>query len=176
LQEGFSRRRKDLTIGVYADVVWVGEPSASTLTGSKALGESCSKTEECASSLCVRLDESGGICRSGCDDSGCRQSDNWGCVSSGAANVLGVRCVQLASTEVCGHHLDNDCNGKLPTDCGDRCTDTKVDGVNCGECGTTCGLGQSRVEDGPEHVTGLSIPHKFQALPLAWRPTSNPAA
>lgn len=124
-------------------------PANSSGAGPKLLGEHCSKTEDCASALCVRLDDAGGICSQTCaDDSGCPRSDNWGCVSAAPQSFSVCACVPLADQEVCGDHLDNDCNGQVD-DC--RICDGKAvandDHEHCGSCDSACRADQ-RCESG----------------------------
>jgi hypothetical protein len=118
-------------------------PGTGLPPGSRELGERCDKTEDCASLLCVRLDERGGVCSNVCEaDDGCPQSDNWACLpTQGRLSVCG--CLPLADTEVCGDGLDNECNAKVD-DC--RICDGRPvpndDPQHCGECGNRCRVDQ----------------------------------
>lgn len=119
-------------------------PSSPNPVG-KHLGERCEKTEECASSLCVRVDEDGGICSRACsDDSGCPRGDNWGCVPAPEQSFSVCACVRLADAELCGDGLDNDCNGAAD-DCR-YCDGQRVandDHEHCGACGNACRADQA---------------------------------
>lgn len=108
--------------------------------GPKQLGERCEKTEECASLLCVRLDESSGICSKTCDAAQtCPASDNWDCLDVPDTAFSVCACLPLADHELCGDGLDNDCNG-LVDDC-QLCGGAPVpadDHENCHACGKAC--------------------------------------
>jgi hypothetical protein len=116
------------------------ESPASPSAIGKHLGERCEKTEDCASSLCVRVDEKGGICSQACtDDSGCPRGDNWGCAPAPGQPFSVCACVPLGDKEVCGDGLDNDCNGATD-DCrycdGERVANDAHD--HCGSCDNAC--------------------------------------
>lgn len=117
-----------------------GEPPGGTSSGPKAFGERCARTEDCASGLCVRVDEQGGICSRACEqDSGCPTSDNWACLSADEQSFSVCACAPLGPDEICGDGLDNECNGRVD-DC--RICDgrpvPKNDHDNCGACGNNC--------------------------------------
>jgi hypothetical protein len=122
-----------------------GGGNAAPSGGSKQLGERCEKTEECASLLCVRLDESSGVCSKACDTAqACPASDNWDCLGVPGQALSVCACLPLADHEVCGDGLDNDCNG-LVDDC-QRCDGAPVpidDHENCGACGKACRADQA---------------------------------
>lgn len=113
-------------------------PGASA--GPKQLGQRCEKTEECASRLCVRLDDSGGICSKACESAqSCPTSDNWDCLGAPGQSFSVCACLPLADHEVCGDGLDNDCNGSVD-DC-QVCSGVPVPTdhhENCGSCGVAC--------------------------------------
>lgn len=135
--------RAFLTSVILASIALVacGTESTPSARGiGKHLGERCDKTEDCASSLCVRVDQGGGICSQACsDDSSCPRGDNWGCVPAPAQSFSVCACVPLADKEVCGDGLDNDCNGAAD-DCrycdGERVAND--DHEHCGACGNAC--------------------------------------
>lgn len=118
-------------------------PSALKL-GSGVFGQPCLRTEDCASGLCVRVDETGGICTNICSaDASCPSSDNWACLGSDASKLQVCACRKLAEREICGNGLDDECNGKVD-DCR-RCAGVAVpedDPKNCGACGVTCSASQ----------------------------------
>jgi hypothetical protein len=122
-------------------LVGCGTDSAPSPSGiGKHLGERCQKTEDCASSLCVRVNQDGGICSQACsDDSSCPRGDNWGCAPAPAQSFSVCACVPLADKEICGDGLDNDCNGAAD-DCrycdGERVAND--DHGHCGACDNAC--------------------------------------
>lgn len=127
-------------------------------TSGKHLGERCEKTEDCASSLCVRVDERGGICSSACtDDSTCPRGDNWGCVPTPAQAFSVCACVPLSDKELCGDGLDNDCNGA--TDDCRYCDGQRVpndDHEHCGGCDNACRSDQACRSGSCECQDGVS--------------------
>lgn len=131
--------RLSLLLGLLGLGCGTDSPGASSGVG-KHLGEHCEKTEDCASALCVRVDERGGICSRSCtDDSSCPQADNWGCAPAPAQSFSVCACVPLADKEICGDGLDNDCNGAAD-DCrycdGERVANDDHD--HCGSCDNAC--------------------------------------
>src|SRR5262245_12198882 len=126
--------------------------------GDGVFGARCTKTEDCASGLCVRLDATGGICTTACEaDQQCPPSDNWACLYSSADRFDVCACRKLADAEICGDGMDNDCNGKVD-DCR-VCNDRQVpatDPNNCGGCGNVCGGGKSC--DGTACVCPMTAP------------------
>jgi hypothetical protein len=108
--------------------------------GPKAFGERCQKTEDCGSLLCVRVDESGGICSQVCGGAqDCPASDNWGCLASPTQSFSVCACLPLGPTEVCGDGMDNDCDGKVDDCriCGGHPV-SNDDRNHCGACGSAC--------------------------------------
>lgn len=103
-------------------------------------GAPCQRTEDCASRLCVRRDESVGVCTRACATGAeCPASPNWGCVQPNAFPEQVCACVPSADTEVCGDGSDNDCNG-LVDDCL-TCDGQSVPGddpAHCGSCDNAC--------------------------------------
>ncbi|MDF3065141.1 MAG: Tryptophan synthase alpha chain [Polyangiaceae bacterium] len=128
--------------------------------GTRQLGERCETTEECASLLCVRLDESGGICSKSCQDAqACPASDNWDCLGAPGQSFSVCACLPLGETEVCGDGLDNECNGVVD-DC-QSCAGSPVprdDPANCGACGNACRADQAC--DGKECVCPDTAPEE----------------
>jgi hypothetical protein len=117
-----------------------GEQSPSATTGENGFGERCARTEDCASGLCVRVDERGGICSQACEgDSGCPESQNWACLMADEQTFSVCACAPLGPEEVCGDGIDNECNGKVDDcrSCGGRPV-ARSDHDNCGECGNAC--------------------------------------
>jgi hypothetical protein len=125
---------------------------APSSAGPKRLGERCEKTEECASLLCVRLDDSSGVCSKACASAQtCPASDNWDCLGVPGEAFSVCACLPLADQEVCGDGLDNDCNG-LVDDC-QLCGGVPVpsdDHENCGACGQACRADQACSGEGCE--------------------------
>jgi hypothetical protein len=118
-----------------------GEPeSAEVQPGSGALGELCQKTEDCSSTLCVRVDEVGGICSEFCaTDLDCPQADNWACLPTAEPTLLVCACRKLGISERCEDGVDDDCNGKVD-DC-QTCDGVAVpqdDASHCRRCGNAC--------------------------------------
>jgi hypothetical protein len=107
--------------------------------GTGLLGSPCQQTEDCASGLCVRVDDAGGICTAACtSDASCPIADNWACLSAEGGLKL-CACRKLADHEVCADGSDNDCDGKVD-DCR-MCGGGPVqddDPKNCGRCGNAC--------------------------------------
>jgi len=145
-----------VSVGVRGPLIWVwgllcfllagcesASPGRLTL-GTAVFGEPCLRTEDCASGLCVRVDESGGICTRTCtSDTTCPASDNWACLGNAASKFDVCACRRLASSEVCGNGIDDECNGKVD-DCR-QCGGVAVpadDPKNCGACGVACSASQ----------------------------------
>jgi hypothetical protein len=122
-----------------------GSPPTGIKPGEKGLGERCAKTEDCASLLCVSLDDQSGICSTFCQmDGDCPASDNWACLSAVGQQLDVCACRPLAMHEICGDGLDNNCDGKID-DC--RICDGKAvendDHEHCGACDNPCRVDQS---------------------------------
>ena len=120
-----------------------GAPSGLKL-GAQSFGEGCLRTEDCASGLCVRIDQNGGVCTSTCTaDAGCPSSDNWACLTSDSSKLDICACRKLAEQEICGNGIDDECNGKVD-DCR-LCAGLAVpedDPNHCGACGVACSVSQ----------------------------------
>ncbi len=121
-----------------------GNPTAAPL-GEGKLAEPCERTEDCASGLCVRLDDSGGICSQSCvDDSGCPAADNWGCIASSVPATNVCACRKFGERELCGDGLDNDCDGAVDDcrECGGEYV-SPDDHEHCGACDNPCRADQA---------------------------------
>src|SRR5258708_27582352 len=80
-------------------------PGTAPTYGSGAFGTRCQKTEDCASGLCVRVDDAGGICTQSCAaDSACPVADNWACLT-GAMGLSVCACRKLADVELCANGI-----------------------------------------------------------------------
>jgi hypothetical protein len=124
-------------------------PATGPVGGAKAFGEDCQRTEDCSSLLCVRLDESGGVCSLACQDArSCPASDNWDCLAVPGQSFSVCSCLKLSDTEICADGLDNDCDGKVD-DCR-VCAGRPVpsdDHEHCGTCDHAC-RGDQQCEGG----------------------------
>ncbi|MEZ4223620.1 MAG: hypothetical protein R3B13_21910 [Polyangiaceae bacterium] len=115
-------------------------PELGPSAGTGVFGAPCQRTEDCASRLCVRKDDSTGVCTQTCaSDLGCPASANWGCVSAEGLTPQICACVPDAGAEICGDGIDNECNG-LVDDCMlcDGVPIPKDDPDHCGACDVSC--------------------------------------
>ncbi|HET9956097.1 MAG TPA: hypothetical protein VFQ61_16435, partial [Polyangiaceae bacterium] len=111
--------------------------------GTGGFAQRCTKSEDCASGLCVRLDEKTGICSTACANaSDCPSANNWACLPAGSSGLEVCACRLLGTTEFCGDGADNDCDGRADDCrmCGGRPAPID-DPQNCGNCGTVCSGG-----------------------------------
>lgn len=109
-----------------------------------ALGEACSRDEECAEGICLSAGRCSRACSSGTD---CPDSP-WTCVSLPGRGAI-CDCTP-SDREVACNDLDDDCDAltdETSIDCGGVCVDGAQDPANCGGCGVACG-GGSACEDG----------------------------
>jgi hypothetical protein len=117
--------------------------------GAGQFGDRCTKSEDCASLLCVRLTADTGLCSTACvTNSTCPNADNWECLTTPTIQASVCACLPLSDTEVCNDGLDNDCNGRVD-DC-QICDGRPVprdDHDHCGSCDQACRSDQ-RCEEG----------------------------
>ncbi|MGC4066736.1 MAG: hypothetical protein QM784_19295 [Polyangiaceae bacterium] len=139
-------------MGIFSALLFIGCSSESGLKapdvvpGQGQLGDACTRSEDCESTVCVELSDGTGVCTVSCSDSPavCPAVENWECVRSSSYPIDICACLKLGTREECGDGLDNDCNG-VADDCR-VCDDVTVpndDPNNCGGCGNVCNRGQS---------------------------------
>src|SRR5690606_33847346 len=72
-----------LTAVLASGCVAAGDPSLdASPAGTRAFGERCIATEDCASALCLSVASDDAVCTRACDDDGdCPTGPSWGCIS-----------------------------------------------------------------------------------------------
>ena len=115
----------------------VGDADAGPLPR-RGVGESCSASEDCTSTLCVAVAAGHSVCTSACvRDTDCPGA-GWACVQPDHFDATICGC-DSTGAEICGDGIDNDCNA-LVDDCR-MCGGVPVgqdDHANCGACGHAC--------------------------------------
>ena len=113
--------------------------------GPDTFGQRCSRTEDCASSLCVQVDQAGGVCTKACTtDADCPAASNWRCLQPDDLSHPICACRANSEPEACGSDVDNNCDGHV--DVCQTCSGVEVslsDPAHCGSCTLACGPQQT---------------------------------